>query len=518
MKTFDHPADDLPLFAAGVLPPPEAGRVARHLDGCAACRAEVDAWRAIAGAVRAEGAAAGAPLPTLAPVLEAIGRPAANGTAAATDRAREGTRPRPDAATARRFGPLAWLVVLLAIGMAARAALTPPRVADGPWPDSGSDAKGPGAEVGRGAQGPATRAMTRRLATPVLRTSLPPLVGPASGTRAQLGAVDGMPGAAGVHRDGAGAAIRTRPGRPAAIADAAVRGAAAAGIPPADATPAVPTPNTGGAASAGGADRGPRATSPTASPRPPAVATDTPQPPTATAPTATATPPMAGPTPPTPSPTPGAGGVAGRVLGTDGQPRAEIPVRAWPAGSGGDPAAEAVTDAAGDYRLALAPGAWLIGVASPSHQRAWWDGGRGAAVACPLAAAPVAVAAGQGIAGVDFTAARLPDQRIVGRVVGAGGRPMAGAMVVAAPPGASDPAAWGPVAFTDADGRYALALAPGTVVVGAAEGWSRPPAVWWGGATAIAQAAPITVGPGAEVVADIAWPEPGAALPAPAGQ
>jgi hypothetical protein len=39
----------LPEYAAGTLPPARHDEVARHLTGCAGCRAELDAWQALAG-------------------------------------------------------------------------------------------------------------------------------------------------------------------------------------------------------------------------------------------------------------------------------------------------------------------------------------------------------------------------------------------------------------------------------------------------------------------------------------
>ncbi len=56
-----HPAAELPAFVAGRLAEATAADVRRHLDACAACRADVAEWASIAAATREVAAAAGLP-------------------------------------------------------------------------------------------------------------------------------------------------------------------------------------------------------------------------------------------------------------------------------------------------------------------------------------------------------------------------------------------------------------------------------------------------------------------------
>lgn len=522
MKTCDLPADTLPRFVAGTLPPAEAAGVTCHLDVCAGCRAEADAWRAIAGAVRAEDLAAAAPLPSLGPVLAAIAREAA-GDAAAGEAA-VGDAAAPARAAIHRAngsrgwaGPVGWLALMLLLGLAGLAG----RVATGSWPGGGGDG-GDGWTSGRRLASPAGRGG----ATAVPRVVTPGLVARAPGARELDPGVGMAPAPIGGRRGGVAPAVPVEGAR---AGDGSGRGAllgrgwtgTAIDVPEHLATRASASSahaSTATAVRAGSSTRttaeAPVVEPPIRIPRttPPAAWTAT-EVPTGTpaaggTPTGspTGTPVRAAPPSATTLPTPDGGIVAGRVLGPDGQPRAEIPVRAWRVGAALGDAVESLPAADGSFQMALPPGAWLIGVLSPAHQPVWWRGGGAAAAACPLAAAPIDLAAGQAVAGVDFTLARLPDQRVVGRVVDGAGRPLAGAMLVAAPPGGADPAAWGPVAFADGDGRYALALEPGTYVVGAAQAWTGRPGLWWDGAAGVEQARPITVEPGADVVADFALP------------
>lgn len=63
--------DLLPFYAAGGLSTTERATVEAHLADCAACRAALREWRAIAEVVRAESAARAVELPSLSPVVRA---------------------------------------------------------------------------------------------------------------------------------------------------------------------------------------------------------------------------------------------------------------------------------------------------------------------------------------------------------------------------------------------------------------------------------------------------------------
>lgn len=518
MKTCDLPADAVRGFVAGVLAPAEAAAVAGHLAACAGCRADADAWRVIAAAVRAEGEAAAAPLPSLGPVLEIIGREAAGdsvvGEPGGVDMSMPAAVAPVGVATRRVNGSRRWtgqaglLGLLALVGLGGLVGL----VALG-------SSRGGGREAADARRSDASGGIR---ATAVPRAALPALADSAPGAGAvrrpdpgldsattTAGAHLAVPADAAAGRRGSGASGRVAGvgwNEPALGMTARPGAAASAGSPPATAAVGRSSNEAPARRFVGTPSRTPTATPEVAGTQT-AVPTATPIDATPTG-LPTATPAGVWTPPAPPSPTADTGIVAGRVLGPDGQPRAEIPVRAWRVGAGLDDAVELIPGADGRFGMALPAGDWLIGVLSPVHQPVWWRGGAAGVAGCPLAAAPIALAPGQTVEGVDFMLARLPDQRVVGRVVDGAGRPAAGAMIVAAPPGGADVAAWGPVAFADADGRFALALEPGTYVVGAAEAWMRLPRVWWDGAAGIEDARPITIEPGVDAVADLALPGP----------
>lgn len=71
---MEHESDNLVAFAAGTLPPEERRRVAGHVSECADCRAELESWKAVAGATTAGAAAIPEPPPAaLDGVWHAIG-------------------------------------------------------------------------------------------------------------------------------------------------------------------------------------------------------------------------------------------------------------------------------------------------------------------------------------------------------------------------------------------------------------------------------------------------------------
>ncbi|SNS63461.1 Putative zinc-finger [Asanoa hainanensis] len=58
-----HPVDQLPAYAAGTLPPPEAAEIAGHLVGCASCRTDAASWSTLATGIRTATLAATPPDP-----------------------------------------------------------------------------------------------------------------------------------------------------------------------------------------------------------------------------------------------------------------------------------------------------------------------------------------------------------------------------------------------------------------------------------------------------------------------
>ncbi|MEV4533953.1 zf-HC2 domain-containing protein [Asanoa sp. NPDC049518] len=49
---MNHPVDQLPAYAAGTLPPPQAAEIADHLRGCPSCRTDATSWSRLATGVR----------------------------------------------------------------------------------------------------------------------------------------------------------------------------------------------------------------------------------------------------------------------------------------------------------------------------------------------------------------------------------------------------------------------------------------------------------------------------------
>ncbi|GIF62919.1 hypothetical protein Ais01nite_09540 [Asanoa ishikariensis] len=47
-----HPVDQLPAYAAGTLPPPQAAEIAGHLRGCPSCRTDAASWSTLATGIR----------------------------------------------------------------------------------------------------------------------------------------------------------------------------------------------------------------------------------------------------------------------------------------------------------------------------------------------------------------------------------------------------------------------------------------------------------------------------------
>jgi len=533
----DRTRDRLPAFVAGTLGEAEAAAVAGHLRRCPACRAEADAWRAIAGAtVRqavaragelpayrsvATRSAAAASGPAETPADRAPAAPLALARAGGSGEPREGAdgiRPAvagaPDPISTDRPGRsapwalpprrAAWLamaagvaglaIVAGTVRWAARDAASGPQAAE-PAPTAVRRIadQGDGAREAPWSDGPRATAVART-GTGARRTS--------SG-----GAPDRGAGAAARPRRskdatdlGAGAAAVARPGDPSSsgLAAAAGRPDAAREVDPAGVPTAEPTAVEAPAGSP------PPPDPPDRRPGPPPVATDPgpdptsssptgippdPQPTTAPQPTAPPPAPTEPPSPP-PSPTAGVPVIAGTVHGADGAPLAGARVVAERFDFGGS-SVEASTAADGRYALAVEPGRWLLRIEAEEHALMWHAG-----QPTPLGAGVLEVVQGT-VAGVDAFLEPAAAAGVRGRVLDADGQPAGGALVLAARPdpagGARPPSA---AAYADAAGDYVLPLGPGGWLIATTRDWRAGELSWWGGDGTLARADAVPVGEG----------------------
>ncbi|MFN8559997.1 MAG: carboxypeptidase-like regulatory domain-containing protein [Dehalococcoidia bacterium] len=434
----------------------EQARMDDRLAGDPAAAAAFESWRRLAASVHESADRRSGPLPSLAPVLDAIRTPASAGGGAtphdilgrATLR-RLAAQPTP---SAPRPVP-GWVIPAAAAAAAVIMAL---------WPTP----RGPLGGVFMSAI--RQRAPLARVEVPAEPTAVARIGDPAAALRSAAGEprTGGIVQAARAHRRGARrargghrrrAAVRRfgrrRRGRLVRRWSRIARGRALAALgAPGEPDRTIAPPGAGdGAAYPGptnptsaypapppapaGRDRNARKPSkpPIRSPEP-----ATPVPTTTPAPTAT--------------PTPAFIGVTGRVTGADGGGRAQVRIAAYRAEDAPVRASWVETftaDASGSYTLPLAAGEWILFVEAPGHRPQWWPG-----VDRPEAASVVAV--GPGGAGIDWrlAAADAGD----GLLVGTAG---AGALVRAVAEGADATTTSGPSTLADGGGRFALPLPAG---------------------------------------------------------
>jgi len=144
-----------------------------------------------------------------------------------------------------------------------------------------------------------------------------------------------------------------------------------------------------------------------------------------------------------------------------------------------------VTGPDGSYRLAAAPGSYLVTASADGYLLQWYNGAAGAD-----AATRVEVKANETAAGIDFSLQAKPVATVSGVVSNANGVAVEGALVQAAKrqpaSGAVAPSTRAAATTrTDAEGKYTLKLDPGTYAIGAsmpaltsARGGKM---VWWDG-------------------------------------
>jgi hypothetical protein len=441
----------LPLHLTGSLNSGQRLQVEQHLAGCAACRAALAEWQELASSVRILASENAAGLPDL--LID---------PAALAGRTSGGAGPR----IARWLGLIALLAGGLFVAQIGRGIRQAPA----------ASSRAPATAVARVAEN-----AVAELQTPVARAGSAAADGarpeqaarsrstePASGGQARLAGLSGSPSR--------GPAIRAA-GSPAAV--------------PTEVLLAIAEPTFSGHSVE------------TAAPDPknnePPAATQTAHPIVSLTPAATET--GAAPSetatlgPPSPSPSP-AGGIVGLVVAVeDGLPRVEIPLRAWPE-AGGAPLSTS-TDSAGRFALPAAPGRWLVAVLSEQHEARWW---KGAGLArTPFAAELLTVPEAGGAPELEFAIARNGPAAAEGRVTGAGGEGLAGALIVAVIEGGEGrPEDWGPATVSDAEGRYRLALPAGRYRIGAAArvGRQQLPSRWWPAANAIESAQLLDARPG----------------------
>lgn len=435
----------------------EQARMDDRLAGDPAAAAAFESWRRLAASVHESADRRSGPLPSLAPVLDAIRTPASAGGGAtphdvlgrATLR-RLAAQPTP---SAPRPVP-GWVIPAAAAAAAVIMALWPtPRGPLGGVFMAAIRQRAPLARV----EVPAEPTAVARIGDPAaaLRSAAgePRTGGIVQAARARIaaardervaaaggeprtdgpagGGVAGSSAAGRGPRGGRALAVLGAPGEPDRTIAPPVSGDGSAYPGPTNPTSAYPAPPPAPA----GRDRNARKPSkpPIRSPEP-----ATPVPTTTPAPTAT--------------PTPAFIGVTGRVTGADGGGRAQVRVAAYRAEDA--PVRESwvetfTADASGSYTLPLAAGEWVLFIEAPGHRPQWWPG-----VDRPEAASVVAV--GPGGAGIDWrlAAADAGD----GLLVGTAGE---GALVRAVAEGADATTTSGPSTLADGGGRFALPLPAG---------------------------------------------------------
>jgi protocatechuate 3,4-dioxygenase beta subunit len=188
--------------------------------------------------------------------------------------------------------------------------------------------------------------------------------------------------------------------------------------------------------------------------------------------------------------------ITGRVTAPDGSGVAGFSVRAWYTDEPGFmPVSNATTAADGSYSMSVGPGTYVVMFVPPwlSPFLAEWYQGQ----AARDTATPVTVAAGQVASGID---ARLRlGGSISGRVVTAGGTPLAGVLVSVFPlPDTSVglPTVWD---YTAADGTYRIGgLTSGTYLVEFTPPSAPYVTQWYRNAISRLDATPVTVTVGAD--------------------
>lgn len=148
----------------------------------------------------------------------------------------------------------------------------------------------------------------------------------------------------------------------------------------------------------------------------------------------------------------------------------------------GSAAGGVLTGPDGTYRLALAPGKYLISAGADGFVSQWYDG-----AALPDGATRIEVKAGETTAGIDFKLSPKPVATISGVVKRATGDPAPNVMVIAALRDPANPTLApntraAASAMTDRDGKYTLKVDPATYAVGAAQATSASRLgriLWW---------------------------------------
>jgi len=151
----------------------------------------------------------------------------------------------------------------------------------------------------------------------------------------------------------------------------------------------------------------------------------------------------------------------------------------------GSAAGGAISGPDGTYRLATAPGKYLVTAGADGYLMQWYKGAAGS-----VGATVVEVKAGETTADIDFSLSPKPMATISGMVTKAGGGGGAANIMVIAvlrqnpsPQVPSTRAAAS--ARTDADGKYTLKVEPGTYAVGASQpattGSRAGRTIWWDG-------------------------------------
>jgi hypothetical protein len=438
----EHMDDLLPGYAAGTLPDEDQTLVAAHLAHCPRCGEALTEWRRVAQAVRADVTERAAAPPPLTPVLSIIAARPPNGHGDVSDAGADDSVPTPDASEpvrrngkrGHRTGLLLLLLLLLPLALLTlwRGGGAAQRFSWRPPPPRGMAAQ---IESPESAQWPDRQVSTvvARQAQPERQAAVPPAA-PARPVRAM--STDAPVG-------------KATPEPSVALAPApAVNGAPEANA----AEPPV--------AAASGDDESPNVAAPS--------------------------------DPSGEAPAPQSAQITGRVVGPDGQGRAEIRLVAGALEVRGGAAIDTYSEPDGSYRLVVPAGQWTVHVEAPAYQLAW-AGDRPS----PTNAQILALAPGDHTAAIDFRLLPNPAQRISGRVLAADGTPVGRALIVAVPlPGeAGSSPAPEPIAatFTAADGSYALYLEAGNYLLGATEDWRHPPAHWWRSAPDPRHADPVTV-------------------------
>lgn len=164
-----------------------------------------------------------------------------------------------------------------------------------------------------------------------------------------------------------------------------------------------------------------------------------------------------------------------------------------PAQPGASSRAGVVTGPDGTYRLAAAPGKYLVTASADGFAMQWYKGAADAA-----GATQVEVKAGETTADIDFSLQPKPVATVNGTVTSANGAAVAGAVVMAVKRQPSSDPSIAPntraaaTTRTDAEGKYTLKLDPGSYALGASlpalSAARQGKTLWWDGKAEIKDA------------------------------